>query len=206
MSHLPVNHHLQPLYRVLGALAGIYVLGFGIIGWLVAADYDLFAQDGLPAVLGLRANRAFALLSVLAGVILLLGAFAGRNVARWINLISGIAFMVAGTLLLGLLETDLNVLGFSVATYIVTLSIGLLLFAAGLYGRTGSRRRESQEEGFRHGRADDPESHAWNEGGDRLLAQRTGAHEARDATARDATGRDATARDAAAEPRHLDAT
>jgi hypothetical protein len=181
MSHLPVNHHLQPLYRVLAALTGIYVLVFGIVGWLMTADYDLFAQDGLPAVLGLRANRAFAVLSVAAGLVLLAGAFVGRNVARWINLLGGIAFMVVGAAMLTLLETDLNVLGFSVATCTVSFIIGLVLFAAGLYGRTGSRSRARHEEGFRHGRANDTQSHVWNEGGDRILAQRTSA-EAADGT------------------------
>src|SRR5258706_3048929 len=32
MSHYPVNHPLRPLYRVLSALAAIYILVFGVVG------------------------------------------------------------------------------------------------------------------------------------------------------------------------------
>ena len=51
--------------------------------------------------------------------------------------------MAVGTALLALLHTELNVLNFSMATVIVSFSIGLLLFTAGLYGLSGpaSRRR-----------------------------------------------------------------
>ena len=37
-----------------------------------------------------------------------------------------------------LLQTDLNLLGFTMATCIVSFVIGLVLLTAGLYGKTGS--------------------------------------------------------------------
>jgi hypothetical protein len=166
MSHLPINHHLQPLYRTLAGAAGLYVLVFGIMGLVQASGLDFFAQDGLPTVLGLRANRAFAALSVVAGVVLLVGAVIGRSIDMWINLFASVLFLTAGMTMMALLETDLNVLGFTVTTCIVSFVIGLVLGLAGLYGRVGSPEEDAAEERFRHGQTGDPEVHAWDfEGG-----------------------------------------
>ena len=102
----------------------------------------------------------------MAGVVLLAGAVIGRNIDRWINLVGGIVFLVAGMAMMTLMQTDLNVLGFTMATCIVSFVIGLVLFTAGLYGRVGSRRDVAVEEAFRHGRAPDPAVHPWDfEGG-----------------------------------------
>jgi hypothetical protein len=138
ISHLPVNHPLRPLYRVLSALVGGYVLVFGIIGFARTRGTGLFAQDHLPWVLGLRTNLAFALLSILAGAVLVVCAVVGRNLDFLVNLIGGIVFMAVGMLMLGLLRTDANFLGFAMANCIVSFVLGVVVFAAGLYGRTGT--------------------------------------------------------------------
>lgn len=135
MSHFPVNHPLRPLYRTLVAFAGIYVLGFGVVGLVRASGSPFFHRSEL-SVLGLRTNLAFAVLSVLAGVVILAAVFVGRNLDFAVNVWGGIAFMIAGTAMLALLDTDLNVLNFSMATVIASFSIGLLLFTAGLYLRS----------------------------------------------------------------------
>jgi hypothetical protein len=166
MSHLPINHHLQPLYRTLAGAAGLYVLAFGVIGLLRTSGLDVFAQDGLPTVLGLRANRAFAILSVVVGIVLVVGAVIGRSIDMWINLISSVVFLTAGMAMMALLETDLNFLGFTVTTCIVSFVIGLVLGLAGLYGTVGTAEEDALEERFRHGQSADPEQHAYNfEGG-----------------------------------------
>jgi hypothetical protein len=136
MSHYPVNHPLRPLYRVLSALAAIYVLMFGLVGIVQTGSGELFDRGDM-VVLGLRTNLAFAVASVVAGAVILLASFVGRNVDRQVNLWGGVVFMAAGTALLALLDTDLNVLNFSMATVIVSFGIGLLLFTAGLYGKSG---------------------------------------------------------------------
>jgi hypothetical protein len=136
LSHLPVNHHLRPLYRVLAALCGLYVLAFGIGAVTHAAGFDFFAREGLPTVLGLRGNRAFALLSIVAGLVLVAAAVLGGNIDRWVNLVGGVVFLSAGMAMMTLMQTGLNLLGFTMTTCIVSFSIGLVLFAAGLYGRT----------------------------------------------------------------------
>jgi hypothetical protein len=136
-SHLPVNHPLRPLYRAAAGLVGLYVLLFGIIGFTRTRGTALFAQDGLPWVLGLRTNLAFALLSILAGAVLVVCTVVGRNLDFLANVVGGIVFMTVGMLMLSLLRTDANVLGFTVTNCVVSLVFGMVVFAAGLYGRSG---------------------------------------------------------------------
>jgi hypothetical protein len=158
MAHLPINHHMQPLYRVLAGLCGIFVLVFGIGAVVQTGGMDLFAREDLPWVLFLQANRAFGILSIVAGIILLGGAFVGGSLGHWINLVAAIVFLVAGMAMMTLLQTDLNLLGFTMATCIVSFIIGLVLLTAGLYGKTGSTADVQREEAFRHGEGPDPDT------------------------------------------------
>jgi len=155
-----VNHHLRALYRTVAGLCGLYVLIFGIVAVNRTGRLGLFAQHGLPTSMGLRANGAFAILSIVAGAVIVVGAVVGRNLDRWINLVGGIGFLVAGLAMVCLLQTSFNVLGFSVATVVVSFLIGMVMFTAGLYGKIGSARQRSLEENFRHG-GPDPDRHAW---------------------------------------------
>jgi hypothetical protein len=157
MAHLPINHHLQPLYRTLAGLIGLYVLTFGIVAVIRTRDVPLFEQDNLPWVLGLHANRAFAILSIVMGAVLLIGAVIGGNLDQRINMAAAVIFLVAGITLLTLLRTSLNFLGFSVTTCVVSFVFGLVLLLAGLYGKTGSAEDIRREEAFRHGRGADPD-------------------------------------------------
>lgn len=136
MSHIPVNHHLRPLYRVLAGFAAVYLVVFGVAGAVRTGGGGLFARDAVSA-LGLRTNLAFSVASIVAGALILVAVFVGRNVDALVNMYGGIGFMVAGLIGLALLRTDLNVLNFSLATVIVSFVIGVLLFSAGLYGRSG---------------------------------------------------------------------
>jgi hypothetical protein len=145
LLHLPINHRLRPLYRFLAGLTGLYVLVFGIVGAVVSRGHGLFARDPIYA-LGLRTNLAFALLSIAVGIVVLAGVVIGRNWDHILNLAGGLAFLVAGMLMLGLLQTDLNVLNYTVSTCIVSFVIGMVLFTAGLYSRVGSTEEDEAEE------------------------------------------------------------
>jgi hypothetical protein len=151
MSHIPVNHHLRPFYRFLAILAGVYVLIFGIVAFAKTKDLAAFEQHGLPWALGLRANLAFAIISMVAGVVIIVAGFIGRNVDRFIDVAGGIAFMLMGVLMMVLMETDANFLGFSMVNCIVSFIIGVVLFTAGLYGKTGPEHLARAEELARHG-------------------------------------------------------
>jgi hypothetical protein len=152
MAHIPINHPLRPLYRVLTALAGLYILIFGIIGATKSGGQSLFDQNHLHWVLGLRTNLAFAILSIVAGVVIMIAVFIGRNIDHYLDIGAGLTFILVGMLMLGLLQTDANFLGFSVVNCVVSFVIGIVVFAAGLYGKTGSDKDVAEEESFRHHR------------------------------------------------------
>jgi hypothetical protein len=137
MSHLPVNHHLRPLYRTIAALTGLWLITFGAVGWSQTSRARWFARGDWSA-LGLPTNRAFAAASLLAGAVVLVAALVGRNVDRFVNLWGGAGFVVAGTAMMALAHTGANVLNFSIVTCIASYVIGLLLLAAGLYGRVAT--------------------------------------------------------------------
>jgi len=148
--HLPINHHLRPVYRTLAGLTGVWLLVFGVTGWSVTDGTEWFARGDWTAF-AIPTNRAFAVSSVIAGVIVLAAALVGRNVDRFVNLWGGVAFIVAGTLMMPLSHTSFNPFNSSVATSIASYVIGLVLLAAGLYGKVGTAAAAEAEEAVRRG-------------------------------------------------------
>ena len=148
LLHLPINHRLRPLYRFLAGLTGLYVLVFGIVGAVVSRGHSFVTRDHIYA-LGLRTNPAFAILSIIVGAVVLLGVIVGRNVDHILNLVGGLVFLLAGMFMLILLQTDLNLLNYTVSTSVVSFIIGLVLFLAGLYSRVGPPEEAQAEEATR---------------------------------------------------------
>ncbi|BCB85329.1 DUF4383 domain-containing protein [Phytohabitans suffuscus] len=149
MAHIPINHPMRPLYRTLAGLIGLYILAFGILGVIETSGESLFARDGVW-VLGLRTNLAFAIVSIIWGAVLAIGAVIGGNVEHVINLGAGLVFMVVGLVMMVLLQTGGNFLNFSMSTVIVSFVFGLLVLTAGLYDKVGSSEDVEAEERFRH--------------------------------------------------------
>jgi hypothetical protein len=150
MAHFPVNHHLRPLYRALAGLAGIYMLLFGIVGLSQTSGLPLFTQDDARWALGLRTNGAFAILSIVAGAVVVLANIIGRNLAHHINQLAAVVFVVVGMVSLLLLQTSANLFGFSMSNVIVTFILALVVGTASLYDRTGSHEQAHAEEAYRH--------------------------------------------------------
>jgi hypothetical protein len=151
MAHLPVNHPLRSVYRVLVFFIGVYLIVFGIVGISQSTGHPFFARQADITALGLHTNMAFSVLNIVAGAVLAAGAVYGRNVDHFINLIGGIVFLVAGVTMLGIERTSANFLNSTVRTCIVSFVIGMLLFAAGLYGKTSTGEAAEAEEAYRHG-------------------------------------------------------
>lgn len=139
-SHIPVNHPLRPLYRLLAGAAGLYVLIFGIVGLTQSSGDSFFGRTDTFA-LGLRTNVAFSVLSIVVGAVVFVGAIYGHNLDHFINLGGGIIFLVAGVGMLAVLRTTANFLNFTVTTCVVSFVLGTVMLAAGLYGRTAPRPR-----------------------------------------------------------------
>jgi hypothetical protein len=163
MVHIPINHPLQPLYRLISGAVGVYLVAFGAVGVSNTGGLAFFARKDLPSSLGLHGNLAFAILSIIVGAVVLAGAVIGGNVAKVINIWGSGVFIVAGLVMLVLLRTDVNFLGFTPQTCIVSMIIGMALLVAGLYGKVGSNRDIWREEQFRHGKAADPGHHKWSQ-------------------------------------------
>jgi hypothetical protein len=155
MAHTPVNHPLGRFYRVVAGLVGAYILLFGIVSVARTWGDDLFAREDTWE-LGLRTNLAFGILSIVAGTVIVLAAIIGGNLPHLVNLYGGWVFLGAGMFMLLLLQTDANVLNFSVTTCVVSFLIAMALLTAGLYGKVGPPDAAAAEEAFRHFAGPDP--------------------------------------------------
>jgi hypothetical protein len=136
LSHAPVNHPLRPVYRFLAALAAIVTILLGGIGFAVTSSYHYF-KPGDGSLLGLGMNPGHGLLMAATGVVVLLALLIGRNVDQVLLLLFGAGLLAIGTLGLVVMRTDLNFLNYRMPNVIVAYAIGTLLFAAGLYVKSG---------------------------------------------------------------------
>lgn len=135
MAHNPVNHQLRPLYRVLSALVGIYLILYGVVGLIVTSGDD--ATGIAPhRILGQGGNITWSIVSLILGAVVLLGTVIGRNLDLAIDKYVGWAMLVIGSYGLATGRTDANFLGFTVATVVVTYVVGLVLIVASLYLKT----------------------------------------------------------------------
>ncbi|MDT4986368.1 MAG: hypothetical protein QOI74_462 [Micromonosporaceae bacterium] len=150
MAHIPINHPLRPVYRVLSGLMGLYVLIFGIVGFGRTHDLDFFSRHG-EWVFGLRTNPAFSVMSILGGAALVAAAIIGGNLFAYANLVAGGAFMLAGMYMLLVLQTAANILAASMVTCIASFIFAMIALTAGLYGKVGSAEDAHAENVFRHG-------------------------------------------------------
>ncbi|MEU4400742.1 DUF4383 domain-containing protein [Micromonospora orduensis] len=148
MAHTPVNHPARPIYRAIGGLTGLYLVVFGVLGIIASAGNEILAQDDTK-VLGQGTNLGFSLLSVLLGVVVLVGTGLGRNIDVAINQWLAYALMVIGLAGLAFIRTDANIFNFSITTVIVVLSAALVLLMVGMYGKVGS---DEEAEAFQKAR------------------------------------------------------
>jgi hypothetical protein len=149
MAHYPLNHHLRPTYRFLAALAGLYLLLFGVIGLALTGGDPFFQRDG-DWVLGLRTNPAAAWLAAVLGLVVLAAALLGGNLHHRVNLVLGWAILAVAMLQMIVIQTDANALNSSMANVVVFAILGLIVLTAGLYGRVGSPEARRVEEAAAH--------------------------------------------------------
>jgi uncharacterized membrane protein YoaK (UPF0700 family) len=140
MAHLPVDHPLRGLYRGAAFLTGVGLTAFGAVGYVRSASLPFLDQDGVRVFM-LSTNRAFALLSIVVGLLVIAATLIGRNVDVPVNTGLGAVFMLSGLVMLCVLRTDLNYLAFSMTNVNVSFVIGLILMTAGLYGTMSRSRR-----------------------------------------------------------------
>ncbi|MDR7280664.1 DUF4383 domain-containing protein [Catenuloplanes atrovinosus] len=141
-SHMPVNHPLRPIYRIVGGLSGLYMIVFGVLG-AIQTGGEAPLGIGVGEVLLQGTNLANSLLSIAIGALVVLGTVIGRNADTLAYTYLGWAMLVIGMLFLAITRTDANVLNHTVNTTIVWFVVGTLLITAGLYSRSAPVRREA---------------------------------------------------------------
>jgi hypothetical protein len=142
MAHTPINHPLRPLYRVLAALVGIYLIVFGVVGFITG--------DG-DRVLGQGASTLWSVVALIAGVAVLIATVVGRNLDVKVDQYVGWALVVIGTFGLAVSRTDANFLGFTASTVVVIYICALILILASLYGKVGTEEDARAEQVAAHG-------------------------------------------------------
>jgi hypothetical protein len=140
VSHVPVDHPLRGLYRALAGLVGLLQIVFGVVAYLETSSLPFFTSDGVR-VFGLTANRGFAVVSLVTGLIVLVGVVLGRNRDVSVNLGVGSLMLINGMGQMLVLTSGVNYLAFSMTNCNVSFVLGLVLLAAGLYGKVSVRTR-----------------------------------------------------------------
>jgi hypothetical protein len=158
LAHIPVNHHLRPLYRALAGLSGLFLVVVGVWGVIETSGQDLFAREGLPKVLGMQLNPFSAGMFVVFGIGVLAVTALGRNIDHLGNFWLGQILVLIALLQLAFLRTDANLLGFSVTSVIVSMIVGLVVWTSSLYAKIGSGRHDAEHHDARE--VQHPHAHA----------------------------------------------
>jgi hypothetical protein len=142
MSHaLHLSHPLRgaaaegrvPAVHRIGALVVAAVLAaFGVLGLIDGLDY--FSTDG-ERIAGLSSNGLLSTISLVTAAVLVAAALRGSRIASTVMLVIGVLFLVSALANLAVLESDLNVLAFSMANVVFSICAGLVLLTLGAYGR-----------------------------------------------------------------------
>ena len=152
MAHYPVNHPLRPLYRALGALVGVFLVVYGVLGFIQTAGDGLFGHPD-ERILGLGGNLFGSILAVVLGAVVLVTSVIGRNIDTAVHRVLGWALLVIGSYELAASRTDANFLDFTIATVVAFYLAGVLLVLSGLYTKVeGDEESVSAPRQVREGR------------------------------------------------------
>ncbi len=132
MTDVRTDSATGAICRVGGALCGVFLLAFGIVGLLHGAPFFTVHGD---RVLGLVTNGLLSLLSVVFGLLLLAAAVLGSNLSAAVNAGVGALLLLSGLVNLTLIRTDLNFLAFRMGNIVFSFVVGTVLLTCGLYGR-----------------------------------------------------------------------
>jgi hypothetical protein len=132
MKDLPEDNPLNRVYKFGAGVIGVGLLIFGGLGF--AGGLGFFDTTG-NQVAGLSTNSILSMISVVVGLVLIVAAVIGGNLAAELNTVVGALFLLSGLANLIVLRTPANVLNFSVRNVIFSFVTGLLLLTFGLYGR-----------------------------------------------------------------------
>ncbi|MFH8383207.1 DUF4383 domain-containing protein [Kitasatospora sp. NPDC018058] len=135
-DELPVDHKLVTVWRIGAGLGGVFLIVFGSLG---LADHPSFLDTRGDEIGGLSTNGALAILSIVVGAILVLGAVIGGNFASNLNMVVGVLFVLSGFYGLAVLgRSDANILNFRMSNVLFAFLFGIVITTFGMYGRVSS--------------------------------------------------------------------
>ena len=123
----------MPAVHRIGAVVVALVIGaFGVLGLVDGLAY--FSTDG-ERIAGLSSNGLLSTISLVTAGVLIAAALRGHRIASTAMLVIGTLFLVSALANLAVLESELNLLAFSMANVVFSLCAGLVLLTLGAYGR-----------------------------------------------------------------------
>ncbi|NHD15831.1 MULTISPECIES: DUF4383 domain-containing protein [unclassified Actinopolyspora] len=126
----PRTVHL--IHRSGAAVIGLALLVFAITGLVRGLSW--FRTEG-QWVYGLSSNGALAIISVVAGALLVGAALWGPRVSSTTSVVFAVLFLLSGIVHLAILHTTFNVLAFRLPNVFFSLVVGIFLLVLGFYGR-----------------------------------------------------------------------
>ncbi len=139
MAHFPVDHRLRGLYRAIALLIGVALAVLGVVGFYKTRDLALFSHDH-ERVFGVTVNPVLSVALLVLGVVVFCAALIGRNIDFRVNLGIGGLFVLAGLVFICLVPSTINIVAASITNVNVFFVVGILLVAAGLYGKVSDGR------------------------------------------------------------------
>ncbi|OMQ15363.1 hypothetical protein A7K94_0210055, partial [Modestobacter sp. VKM Ac-2676] len=129
-----------PAVHRIGAVVVAGVLAtFGVLGLVDGLAY--FSTDG-ERILGLSSNGLLSTISLVTAAVLIAAALHSSRTASTVMIVVGALFLVSALANMAVLETDWNLLAFSMANVIFSIVAGLVLLTLGAYGRVSGNLPE----------------------------------------------------------------
>jgi uncharacterized protein DUF4383 len=137
LPHLPHSTaeeagRVPAVHRIGAIVVAAVIATFGVLGFANGLDY--FSTDG-ERIAGLSSNGLLSTISLVTAAVLVAAALRGSRIASTTMLVIGALFLVSAMANLIVLETEWNLLAFSMANVIFSIVAGLVLLTLGAYGR-----------------------------------------------------------------------
>ena len=154
LPHLPHSTaeeagRVPAVHRIGAIVVAAVIATFGVLG--LANGLAYFSTDG-ERIAGLSSNGLLSTISLVTAAVLVAAALRGSRIASTTMLVIGALFLVSAMANLIVLETEWNLLAFSMANVIFSIVAGLVLLTLGAYGRVSGNLPEDSP--YRQGAAD----------------------------------------------------